>query len=272
MSKIVFSSEPDTLKEYLSKIWQKRTLIITLAKRDLKIKYAQTALGLAWTIVQPLTAVIVYTLFFSVVLNFEASYPYVLFVLSGILIWGLFNYIFLQGSSSLIANQELIRKMNFPKIVLPLSKALLALVEFGVTLLLLIAVMMYLTSGFRWTMFLLPMVILPVLSFSLGLAFILSSITVKNRDLFHIIPFLVNFGIWFTPVFYPVSIIPDQYAQYKNMIFINPMAASIQLFRWSFFGESLNLFVGLGLLISFLTFIVGFFFFKRAEDNIIDFI
>jgi lipopolysaccharide transport system permease protein len=269
---IVITSEPDTLRQYLTKIWQHRSLILTLAKRDLKIKYAQTALGLSWTVLQPLTAVVVFTLFFSVLLNFEAPYPYVLFVLSGILIWSLFNYIFSQGSSSLTANQDLIRKMNFPKIVLPLSKVLLALVEFGVTLLLLVAVMLYFAPGFRLTMLLLPVVILPVLFFSLGLALILSSLTIKNRDLFHIIPFLVNFGIWFTPVFYPVSIIPEQYAQYKNIIFINPMAAGIQLFRWSFFGESLNLYVGLGLLISFAIFIIGFFFFKNAEDKIIDLI
>lgn len=269
---IIITSEPDTLKQYLTKIWQHRSLILTLAKRDLKIKYAQTALGLSWTVLQPLTAVVVFTLFFSVLLNFEAPYPYVLFVLSGILIWGLFNYIFSQGSSSLTSNQDLIRKMNFPKIVLPLSKVLLALVEFGVTLVLLVAVMLYFSPGFRFTMLLLPMVILPVLLFSLGLALILSSLTIKNRDLFHIIPFLVNFGIWFTPVFYPVSIIPEQYVQYKNIIFINPMAAGIQLFRWSFFGESLNIYVGLGLLISFAIFIIGFFIFKKAEDKIIDLI
>lgn len=269
---IIITSEPDSLAQYLQKIWSHRSLIITLAKRDLKIKYAQTTLGLSWTVLQPLTAVVIFTLFFSVLLNFEAKYPYVLYVLSGILIWGLFNYIFSQGSSSLTSNQDLIRKMNFPKIVLPLSKVLLALVEFGITLALLIIVIFYFQTEFRLSMLLLPIVILPVLFFSLGLALILSSLTIRNRDLFHIIPFLVNFGVWFTPVFYPITIIPEQYSQYKNIIFINPMAAGIQLFRWSFFGESINIYVGLGLLLSFAIFIIGFIAFKNVEDKIIDLI
>ncbi len=269
MKKII-TSEPDTLVEYLNKIWQYRALILVFAKRDLKIKYAQTILGLAWTIVQPLTAVIIFTLFFSVILNFEAAYPYVLFVLSGILIWGLFNYIFSQGSTSLTQNQDLIRKMYFPKIILPLSKVVLALVEFVITLLLLLSVMLIMQQEIKWTVVLLPFILLPVILFSIGLTLILSALTIKNRDLFHVIPFLVNFGIWFTPVFYPVSIIPQQFSQYKNLIFINPVAASIQLFRWSFFGEPLNEFIFLGVFICFGIFITGFLFFKRTEDKIID--
>jgi lipopolysaccharide transport system permease protein len=268
----IITSAPDTLQEYLSKIWQSRSLVLILAKRDLKIKYAQTILGLAWTIVQPLTAVVVFSLFFSVILDFKAPYPYVSFVLSGLLIWGLFNYIFSQGSSSLIQNQDLIRKMNFPKIVLPLSKVLLALVEFGITFILLVIVMLVMQQDIFWSMLLLPLVVIPVILFSFGMALILSAFTVKNRDLFHIIPFLVNFGIWFTPVFYPVTIIPGQYAEYKNIIFINPMAAGIQLFRWSFFGEPLNGFVFLGIFICFIIFIVGLAVFRRAEDKIIDLI
>lgn len=269
---IIITSEPDTTKQYLQKIWQHRSLVFTLAKRDLKIKYSQTLLGLGWTIIQPLTAIIIYTLFFSVLLDFKAPYPYALFVLSGMLLWGLFNYIFSQGSTSLTSNQDLIRKMNFPKIILPLSKILLGLVEFLITLLLLFILMIFIAPEFKLSMLLLPVIILPVLFFSIGLALILSALTVRNRDLFHIIPFLVNFGIWFTPVFYPVSVIPEQFSQYKNMIFMNPMAAGIQLFRWSFFGEPLNGFVFIGILISLVCFIIGFFFFKRVEDKITDWI
>lgn len=268
--KIIISSEEDRLGDYLRKIWQYRSLVWVFAKRDLKIKYAQTILGVAWTVLQPLTSVIVFTLFFSVVLNIKAEYPYILFVLSGIAIWGLFNYIFLQGSTSLTQNQDLIRKISFPKILLPLSKVVLGLVEFGVILVLLLVVMAIMRQDFRWSVLLLPVALLPVLFFSSGITMALSALTVKNRDLFHIVPFLVNFGIWFTPVFYPVSIIPSQYAKYQNMIFVNPMAANVQLFRWCLFGDSLNGFVIVGLLICFLTFIVGFYLFKKTEDKIID--
>ena len=110
----IISSEQDSLADYFKKVVQHRALILTLAKRDLKVKYAQTYLGLAWTIVQPLTAVVVFSLFFSVLLEVKNDYPYVLFVLSGVLIWNLFNYIFSQGSTSLSNNQDLIRKLYFP--------------------------------------------------------------------------------------------------------------------------------------------------------------
>ena len=129
MPKTLISAEPDTLDVYLKKVWQHRALILTLAKRDLKVKYAQTVLGLAWTFIQPLVAVITYTLFFAYIMNFETEYPYILFVLSGILLWGLFNYIFAQGSTSVLSNQDLIQKLYFPKLILPLSKILVGLTE-----------------------------------------------------------------------------------------------------------------------------------------------
>jgi lipopolysaccharide transport system permease protein len=264
---IVYSSKTDSVKDYLKKIHEHRSLIMTFAKRDLKIKFAQTALGITWAILQPLTAVIVFTVFFSWIVNFQTSYPYVLFVVSGVVIWGLFNYIFSQASSSLFQSQDLIKKMNFPKIILPLSKVLLALVEFMITFCLLVILLIVFQIEFRWSMLLLPIVVLPALFFSIGLALMLSSLALKNRDLFHVVPFLVNFGIWFTPVFYPVSIIPSEY---KNLLFCNPIAASIQLFRWSFFGDTFTSSIFMGVVVGFSTLGLGFYFFKKAEDKIID--
>jgi lipopolysaccharide transport system permease protein len=267
LTSVIYSSQSDSIKEYVKKIYDHRSLIHTFAKRDLKIKFAQTYLGLAWTIIQPLTAVVIFTVFFSLIINFKTEYPYVLFVLSGMLIWGIFNYIFSQSSTSLSQSQDLIKKMSFPKIILPISKIILALVEFVLTFTLLIILLIVFQMDFRWTMLLLPIIILPIVFFSLGLALLLSSIALKNRDLFHIVPFLVNFGIWFTPVFYPISIIPTEF---KNLIYINPVATSIQLFRWSFFGENFSNYIFIGIVVSFIVFIIGFISFKNSEDKIID--
>lgn len=267
LSSVIYSSQSDSISEYARKIYEHRSLIYTFAKRDLKIKFAQTYLGLAWAIIQPLTAVLIFTVFFSLIINFKTEYPYVLFVLSGMLIWGIFNYIFSQSSTSLSQSQDLIKKMSFPKIILPISKIILALVEFVLTFMLLIVLLIVFQMDFRWTMLLLPIIILPIVFFSLGLALFLSSIALKNRDLFHIVPFLVNFGIWFTPVFYPISIIPTEF---KNLIYINPVAASIQLFRWSFFGENFSNYIFIGIVVSFIVFIIGFISFKNSEDKIID--
>jgi lipopolysaccharide transport system permease protein len=269
MPKTVINANSESLSNYLRKIWLNRSLILTLAKRDLKIKYAQTFLGLVWTIVQPLTAVIVFTLFFTGVLNFELDYPYILFVLSGVLMWGLFQYIFSQSSNALIQNADLIRKIAFPKIILPLSKILLGLVEFGIGFIMLLIIMIYYQVSFQWKMLALLLVLIPLIMFALGIAFILSAVTLRKRDLFHIVPFIVNFGIWLTPVFYPVNLIPEKFEQF---IYVNPIACSIQLFRWSFFDEALNPSIWMGLCISFIIFILGFYAFKKAEDKIIDII
>ena len=244
MPKTIISAEPDSLGVYLKKIWQHRSLIVTLAKRDLKIKYAQTILGLAWTVVQPLVAVAVYTLFFSALLNFETEYPYILFVLSGVLLWGLFNYIFIQGSNSLLSNQDLIQKLYFPKMILPLSKVLVAFTEFAVISILFIALMLVLQTGHMSLRLLwIPLVLFLIVLFSLGIALALGAATIKNRDLNHIIPFLINFGIWLTPVFYPVNILPEKYIHF---LYLNPMAALIQIFRWCVFDENFHYFGFIG--------------------------
>tara|TARA_B100000497_G_scaffold122183_1_gene152946 strand:- start:3925 stop:4734 length:810 start_codon:yes stop_codon:yes gene_type:complete len=261
------NAEPDSLKDYLRKIWDNKSLILAIARRDLKAKYAQTAIGLAWTFIQPIFAVIIYTLFFAGLMDFKTEYPYILFVLSGILIWNLFNYIFSQGSNSLGQNQSIIKKIAFPKVLLPFTKVIIGLIEFAITSIMLILLMFFLNVEPRFSMILTPFCLIPLIFFASGLALLLSALTLKKRDLFHVIPFLVNFGIWLTPVFYPVSLIPEKYI---NLIYINPVASILQLFRFCLFGEPLNAFILIGLLLSFLTFIIGFIFFKQNEDKIID--
>jgi lipopolysaccharide transport system permease protein len=269
LNKTIITSEPTSFWDYLVKIWQYRNFILTLAKRDLKIKYAQTALGVAWSIVQPLVAVVVFTLFFGVLLSLETPYPYLLFVLSGVVCWNFFNYIFSHGSTSLMNNQELIRKLSFPKIILPISKVLVAMIEFVFTLLLMIPVFIYHQIELSLTMFFFPVVIFFILVFSLGLSLILAASTLRFRDLHHIIPFLVNFGIWFTPVFYPVSLIPGQY---KDFIYLNPMASLIGLARWSLFGGSISYMALIGVLISVMILLIGVIYFKRVEDRVTEII
>ena len=200
-------------------------------------------------------------------MNFKTNTPYILFVISGILFWNLFNYIFSQGSSSLSQNKELIKKLAFPKIILPFTKVIIGLVEFSITLLLMALLMFYFKIELRLSMILAPFALIPLILFSLGIALLLSAATIKRRDLFHLVPFLINFGIWLTPVFYPVTLIPGEFA---NLIYLNPVTSVIQFFRWSMFGDPLNPYILIGLLLSFLTFIVGFCFFKAKEDKIID--
>ncbi len=260
-------STPDSIRTYLKKIWVHRYMILVLAKRDLKIKYAQTIIGVTWTLVYPATAVIIYTVFFSSVLNIKAQYPYSLFVLSGVVCWGIFSYIFNQAGPSLLNNSDIVKKMQFPKIIIPLSKCILALVEFVISFAFFIALLFVFEIPFSWLWLLFPLAIIPVFLFATGSALLLSGGTIKKRDLFHIIPFIVNFSIWFTPVFYPVNIIPDKYQYVLN---VNPISSSINLFRHIFFNDPLNLFSFVGLMLALIVFILGIGYFKFIEEKIND--
>ena len=261
----VISSERKTLVAYLKETWSFRAFILVLAKRDVKIKYAQTFLGLAWTVLQPLVAVVVFTLFFNVLLELQADYPYALYVLSGMLCWGLFNYIFSQGSASLLNNQDLIGKVNFPKIVLPLSKVLVGGLEFLITMVLMIILMLWFQVPLTLNIIFLPLIVLVVVAFSLATSLILAAATIRYRDLHHIIPFLVNFGIWFTPVFYPVSLIPEQYGK---LLYLNPMASLIGLFRWSLLGDPVSVYALSGVLMTIILLAAAVTYFNVVEDTI----
>src|SRR5690606_33155245 len=138
------TAEPPTLREYFKKFKQYRALVYILAKRDLKAKYAQTALGLSWTFLQPLTGVLIFTVLFGTFMDMNTgNIPYMLFAFSGLINWYLFIYIFNNINFSLVTSQEIIRKIYFPKLILPVSKTLVALLEYSLSFLLLLIVMAF---------------------------------------------------------------------------------------------------------------------------------
>jgi len=266
MAKLI-TAQSDSLQSYISKIWSYRYMAIVLAQRDLKIKYAQTVVGVAWTLLQPITAVLIFTLFFHFVLKINAPYPYALFVLSGYLNWSIFSYIFNQATPGLINQSEMAKKIHFPRIIIPLSKGIIALVEFTISFVFFLLLLVLFKIKFTVTFLLFPIALLPVLFFAFGASLMLSALTVKKRDLLHIVPFFVNFSIWFTPVFYTVNLLPNQY---QSLLYINPITSSIHLFRNIFFGEILNPYFFIGLIVAIIFFILGVITFKSIEEKIID--
>lgn len=267
----LITSEPDSMQVYLKKIWCSRALILTFARRDLKVKYSQTNLGLAWTILQPATAIIVYTLFFQFVLKIETGeVPYVLFVLSGLSCWTLFSYIFGQSSHVLLSNQDIIKKMAIPKIVLVFAKVLVGVVEFLVSFLLLLVAFIVLDNQAPWHIVFILFPILGIILLSVAVSLILLSFSIRRRDLLHVGPFLIYFGIWFTPVFYPVSIIPAQFGEY---LYLNPLASLIDFFRWTIGvnPDFSNLFL-IGFFVALGLFFASIYLFKNKEDFIVDYL
>ena len=230
----IMTSEPDSFADYFRKIWKYRNLIWVFARRDLQVKYSQTIIGLGWTLLQPLTALIIYTFFFGFLLNWKTGgIPYPVYVLSGLLGWNFFSYIVNSGTFGLQESSHLIKKIYFPKSVIPLSKMLIALVELGISLLLLIPLMFYFGQEISWKIIFLPLVLFYNTACALCLVFWISVFAYKKRDLLHLIPFLLYFGIWLSPVFFSNDILPSRYA---FVLDLNPMANVIQSWRWSLFG------------------------------------
>ena len=283
MSIRTIQAHTESLPAYLSRVWQSRGLILTMAKRDLKAQYAQTFLGILWSAIQPLSGLAVFTLFFDVMLKMDLDLnkdiPYPLFAFSGMLSWYYFTYLVSQAGTSLVNNQDLIKKIYFPKLVLPFSKVLVGMVDFGISLIILIfMVLVWADDPPGINMVFLPLFILLNIMVGLSVAIWLAALTIRYRDFQHIIPYLVNFGIWLTPVFFPATIIPEGF---ENAVYLNPMAGIIAGFRWCVMGIDLqqgvpNLDAFLYYLPSFavaaVILIAGLLYFRKVEKTIADFV
>jgi len=261
------TSKEETLFESLSKVWQYRHLIIVLAERELKVKYAQATLGLFWAALQPLAGMLVFTLFFDKLIHINGlQSPYPLFAFSGMLGWNFFSFIVNSASTSLTNNQNLIQKIYFPKLILPISKVAVGLAELCISLVVMLLLTLVLMHTIPLQIVFLPFVIAANILVGLSLAIWLNALTIRNRDLQHIIPYLINFSIWLTPVFYPGSLIPYRY---HWLIYCNPMAGVLEGYRWALLGEH---FPSVHYVFSFIVVVVllvsGLFYFKRTERYI----
>jgi len=265
------SAEPDTFSEYLQKVYQKRFLIATFTQRGLKIKYAQTVLGVLWSLIQPLTGLAIFSLFFNYIIQFKGltmSYP--VYAFTGITVWNYFSYIFSTGSTGLRESADLIQKFNFPKILFILSKSVIGLVEFLMAFAVCLVLIFIYGEGLSIGLLLIPFIILGIALTALGLALIVAAATFKFRDAYHIVPYLVNFGIWFTPIFFPVNILPELM---QKAMWFNPMAAYAEFFRWALMGgeiPSINYLFGVT--IGLFLFLIGLIYMKKTEDKIVDFL
>jgi len=270
MKVIRINNEPESWSNYFSKLWENRALIWVLARKELKEKYAQTALGLAWTILQPLTGLLIFTLFFDRIIKLQdiPDVGYAVFAFSGMTSWYFFSFILYQASSSLINNQELIRKVSFPKIILPLSKVLLGTVDFSLSLLLLIILIVATGLEPSINMLFFPFFIFLNIIVGLSVSLWLSALTVKYRDLQHIVPYVLNFGIWLTPVFYPATLIPSEF---DFLLYLNPMAGIVEGYRWCLWDyQEFNVQYFLGIGLSVILFVSGFWYFRKVEDTMAD--
>lgn len=267
----IITSEPQTFKHHLKSLWKHRSFIWLFARRDLKVKYAQTWLGLGWTVLQPLTGMAIFTFFFSYLLKWEADgMHYAIYVLSGLAGWNFFSFIVSAGSQSILEASNIIKKFYVPKAIFPASKVLYGLFELAITLVLLLVLSVLLGAKLSFNLIFFPLVIFYNAVCGLLLVFWTSALAYKKQDIFHVLPFILYFGIWLTPVFFTEAFLPESF---RPLLSINPMENVVSAWRWSVFGlgEFRWIWVGNFLLVTAFM-LAGLYLFLKREDEFSDYV
>jgi lipopolysaccharide transport system permease protein len=215
----------------LAELWRYRELLWFLAARDIKLRYKQTVLGVAWAVVQPLFTMIIFSIFFGRLAGIPSDgVPYPLFALCALLPWQLFVYALTQSSNSIVAEQRLITKVYFPRLIVPLSSVLSGLVDFGIAFVLLLVMMAWYGVVPGWAVLTVPLFVLFAVATALAVGVWLAALNVQYRDFRYTIPFLTQFWMFASPVAYPSSLVPERW---RGTYGLNPMAGVIEGFRWA---------------------------------------
>jgi lipopolysaccharide transport system permease protein len=263
-----------TEKNYWADLWRYRELFIILAWRDISVRYKQTVIGVVWAILRPFLTMIVFTVIFGRIakLPSDGGAPYALLVFSAMLPWHLFSNAMSEASNSLINNEKLISKVYFPRMIIPIATIVTAFIDFGISFLILIGLMLFYQFSPGWHIFLLPVFILLALLASLGPGLWITAINVKYRDFRYVIPFIVQFGLYVSPVGFSSNVISNDW---RLLYSINPMVGVIDGFRWCILGgESLLYWPGfvISLIIILLFLWLGITHFRKMEKTFADII
>lgn len=229
----------------LRDLWEYRELLYFLTWRDIKVRYKQTALGMAWVVLQPLLLMLVFTIFFGRLVELPSdriSYP--IFTYTALLPWQLFSRALNEGSMSLIAHERVITKTYFPRILLPASAVLASLIDFGIAFLVLIGFIIFYGVYPGLAIFTLPLFLLLLVLAAFGVSLWLAAFNVMYRDVRYMLPFLAQVWMFATPIIYPVSVVPDSW---RLLYSLNPMVGVVEGFRWALLGESNGMDVTIGL-------------------------
>ena len=273
MARIVVDANKSTFSLNLKELFSYRDLFLILAYRDLRVRYAQTFLGLTWALLQPLMTLTIFTLVFGRLVKIDTgNIPYPLFALCGMIAWTYFSFVMNQSGNSILAAQEMVKKIYFPRLVIPLSKALVGLVDFAIAFLLMAALQLYYHIPVSSNILALPLFILLTLMAALALGIWLSALTIRFRDFQHVTPFLVQLGLYATPIAYPGEIVTGSLSKAGAFLFyLNPMAGIVEGFRWSILGQgSLHSLSFISFAMIAILFVTGLFYFRKVEQVMAD--
>jgi len=263
-----------TERNYWRDLWRYRELFYILAWRDILVRYKQTVLGIAWAILRPLLTMIVFTLIFGKLakLPSEGAAPYAIMVYAAMLPWQFFANSLSEASNSLIGNEKLISKVYFPRMIIPASSVMTSFIDFLISASIMVAIMAWYQFWPSWRIVTLPLFIAIAFAAAMGVGLWLTALNVKYRDFRYIVPFIVQFGLYVSPVGFSSSIVPQQY---RLLYSLNPMVSVIDGFRWAILGGESNIYlpgflISLGVVALFL--VLGTVYFRKTEKNFADII
>jgi lipopolysaccharide transport system permease protein len=256
--------------EWLAELWRYRELLYFLAWRDVKVRYKQAFLGAAWAIIQPLLSMIIFTIFFGGLAHVPSDgVPYPVFSYCALVPWIYFSGTVSLAGNSLISNANLITKVYFPRVLLPLAAALSGLLDFAIGSVFLVAMLIYYRIAPGWTLLLLPVFILGMITFAFAVSMLLAALNVRFRDVKYAIPFLVQIWLFVTPVIYPTTFLPKRF---QAWLALNPMAGIVEGFRTCFFPSRNTDFkvIGISAAVTLITLALGMTYFHKTERTFAD--
>jgi lipopolysaccharide transport system permease protein len=258
-------------KDYWKNLWKRRELLYYLARRDLIVRYKQTFVGVAWVVIKPFLTMVVFTVIFGQLANMDSKgLPYAFIVYAGVLPWFLFASLLATTSDCLLANSGMLTKVYFPRLIFPINIFIVSMVDFVVSFSLLVAMMIWYQIAPSWQIIFFPVFILMTAAFALGLGMIAATLNVKYRDFQQLIPFILQLGIYLSPVGYLNAIVPRKW---EVIYALNPMAGIINGFRWCLAPDVMPLYgpgVILAAVVSITSLIIGIKVFRAAENSFAD--
>ena len=257
-------------KNYWKDLWRYRELFYILSWRDIKVRYKQTVLGVAWSIIRPVLTTVIFTILFKKVAKLQnpGDEPYALMVFAGMLAWQFFSNALTESSNSLVGNANLITKVYFPRMIIPASSVITSLVDLGISFVLML--IMFIWYGYlpTWHIFLFPVFILLAFTCAFGIGLYLTAVNVKYRDFRYIIPFIVQFGLYVSPVGFSSFVIDEKW---RMLYSLNPMVGVIDGFRWCLLGDPMHwrsFIVSVAMTLGFLW--LGIYYFRKMERTFAD--
>ncbi len=261
-------------KNYWKDIWHYRDLFYILSWRDIKVRYKQTVIGAAWGVIRPLLTMLVFTFVFGKIGNLDQKgpIPYAIIVFAGLLPWQFFSTALTEAGGSLVGNSNLITKVYFPRLIIPASSIIVSLIDFGISFVLLLLMMVFFQYLPPIQMLMLPVFVLMAFVISFGAGLYITALNVKYRDFRYVIPFIVQFGLYVTPVGFSSTVIADKYGESIRFWFsLNPMVGVIDGFRWCIVGEPLywpGFLLSMGVIVFFC--VIGVRYFRKTEKSFAD--